>query len=293
MITIRGIILRICAYTSYLCNIKNVKRIAYILSLVSVIALMAFNVEVGDPSKEGIIILEGKYQNRNIYVANPYPDNGVGYCTYEVRVNGDIVTDEVNGRAFEIDLKQFELTTGEKVVIEIKHKGGCAPQVLNPGGLKPKPTFTTESINLNKSGLLEWSTSNEAGILDFVVQQYKWNKWVDVGEVSGIGTPSINDYDYKVHLTSGVNKFRVMQRNYEGKIKKSTSIELVSSLPKLTYIYNKRTREVVFSSETQFEIHDVYGRIVKRGYGSSIKVDNLEKSEYYISYDNSTDSFQR
>ncbi len=254
---------------------------------------MAFTFSNSDPNREGIIILEGKYQNRNIYVANPESGSGVGYCTYEVRVNGDVVTDEVNGRAFEIDLQQFQLRTGEEVVIEIKHKGGCAPQVLNPGGLKPKPTFITESIDLSTTGVLEWSTTNEAGVLDFIIQQYKWNKWVDVGEIAGTGTPELNNYNYKVHLTSGLNKFRVMQRNYEGKIKKSTSVEFTSDIPKLTFINNRRTNELVFSSDTQFEIHDVYGRLVKRGYGSSVNIDNLSKGEYYVSYDNSTDSFRR
>jgi ribosomal protein S28E/S33 len=243
--------------------------------------------------EEGVIILEGKYQNRNIYVANPYTNNGVGYCTYEVRVNGDIISDEVNGKAFEIDLQQFDLNTGEKVIIEIKHKGGCAPKVLNPGGLRPKPTFVTNSIDLDNTGFLEWTTTNEAGALNFIVQQYKWNKWVDVGQVTGEGTPSANNYGFKVKLTSGVNKFRVMQRNYEGKIKKSTSIELVSDLPKLTFVYNNRSKEIVFSSDTQYEIHDEFGRMVKRGFASSVDVEDLIKGDFYLSYDNSTDSFTR
>jgi hypothetical protein len=262
-----------------------------IVAISILVILMSFTYDVNDYEKEGIIILEGKYQNRNIYVANPYPENGVGYCTYEVRVNGELIPDEVNGKAFEIDLKQFDLKTGERVVIEIKHKSGCAPKVLNPAGLKPKPTFETEKIDLNSEGILTWTTSNEAGILDYIVQQFKWNKWVDVGQIAGIGTPDRHDYLFKVQLISGNNKFRIIQRNYEGKIKKSTSVIHKSTIPKLTFIYNKRTKELVFSLPTQFEIHDLYGRLVKRGYGDSVKVSNLEKAEYYLSYDNATDTF--
>jgi hypothetical protein len=125
------------------------------------------------------------------------------------------------------------------------------------------------------------------------VQQYKWNKWVTIGQVNGIGTPSQNDYNYLVPLTSGNNKFRVMQKNYEGKIKKSISVELISELPKLTFIYNKRTKEVVFSSETQFEVHNEYGKIVKRGFSSTVDVSNLKKGNYYLSFDNCTDEFMR
>lgn len=264
------------------------RTLFHICILLAVGMLMSFNSDINDP-REGVIILEGKYQNRNIYVANPYPENGVGYCTYEVRVNGEVIPDEVHGKAFEIDLKQFQFKTGEKVVIEIKHKNGCAPKVLNPAGLKPKPTFNIESIKLDPLGVLTWSTSNEAGALDFIVQQFKWNKWVDVGQIAGIGNPAIHNYLFKVQLISGDNKFRVIQRNYEGKIKKSTSVTLKSEIPKLTFIYNKRTKEVVFSLPTQYEVHDVFGRLVKRGYGEVINVSNLEKADYYLSYDSSTD----
>ena len=112
---------------------------------------------------------------------------------------------------------------------------------------------------------------------------------MDVGQIAGIGNPQIHDYLFKVQLISGNNKFRVIQRNYEGKIKKSVSVTLESEIPKLTFVYNKRTKEVVFSLPTQFEVHDVYGRLVKRGYGDVVSVSNLEKAEYYLSYDNTTD----
>lgn len=271
-----------------------------LLALLSV-SFLSFNYDAdqsnskkyGDPYKDGIIILEGKYQNRNIYVTNPAGGSGVGFCAFEVRVNGDVITDEVNGQAFEIDLSQFDLTTGEKVTIEIKHKGGCAPSVLNPGGLKPKPTFVTKDIDISKTGVLSWETKNEAGVLDFQIQQYKWNKWITVGQVTGIGTPDLNSYDFKTALTSGRNKFRVMQKNYEGKIKKSESVEIESNMPKMTYVYNSRTKEIVFSGDTQYEVIDAYGRILKRGYNSSVDVSSLSKGMYYLCFDNSTESFKR
>ena len=56
-------------------------------------------------------------------------------------------------------------------------------------------------------------------------------------------------------------------------------------------VFVSTTKELVFSLPTQFEIHDLYGRLVKRGYGDSVKVSNLEKAEYYLSYDNATDTF--
>ena len=53
----------------------------------------------------GVIILEGNYQGKNLYIQNPFGSNGVGFCVSEVKVNGNITTDEINSSAFEIDMK--------------------------------------------------------------------------------------------------------------------------------------------------------------------------------------------
>lgn len=257
------------------------------------IALCAFFSLGFDNSSDGVIILEGKYQYSNIYILNDLPETGVGFCTYEVRVNGAVTTDEVNSRTYEIDLSHYELKEGDEVTIIIKHKNGCAPRVINPGGLKPKPTFETVDIKISDDGLLEWSTKNEMGSLPFYIQQYKWNKWVDIGEVNGKGTPEKNFYAFKVEMTSGRNKYRVMQRNYEGKIKQSISVEIHSEKPALTFVYSKKNQEVIFSGETGYEIYDKYGRIVSRGYSSNIKVGHMPNDEYYLCFDSLVEKFHK
>ncbi|HLG01961.1 MAG TPA: hypothetical protein VI731_00100, partial [Bacteroidia bacterium] len=78
------------------------------------------------------LVVIGKYQNKNIYVQNSFNQNGVGFCAYEVFVNGSRTTDEVNSSAFEIDLRPFNLSIGDNVEIWIFHKDGCEPRVLNP-----------------------------------------------------------------------------------------------------------------------------------------------------------------
>ena len=70
--------------------------------------------------------------------------------------------------------------------IEIIHKEGCEPIVINPEVLKPISTFELTSITVDKNNVLKWSTTNEAGILPFIIEQYRWNKWVKVG-VIGMG----------------------------------------------------------------------------------------------------------
>lgn len=162
-------------------------------------------------AQRSVIILEGTYQGKVLYVQNPFGPGGVGFCVTEVKVNGNITTDETNSSAFEIDLKPHKLNLGDKVEIKIFHKDGCRPKVLNPEVLKPKSTFEVISINLDKSGMLKWSTRAETGKLTFYVEQLRWNKWVKVGEVEGVGTPAINNYSFKVLFHSGKNQYRVRQ----------------------------------------------------------------------------------
>ncbi len=241
--------------------------------------------------REGVIILEGKYQERNIYIANAFGKEGIGYCTYEIRVNGDLITDEINSSAFEIDLSNFELELGDEVIIEIRHKNGCTPKVINPGGLKPKPTFSTEDITISEDGFLEWITTDEYGSLPFIVQQYKWSKWMDVGEVQGKGTAEMNNYAFHVDFVSGTNKFRVIQRDRNGKMKKSPSVETYSEKPQLNYVYNRKSKDIVFSDKTSYELYNKYGEIVFRGFGASVSVASLPKDQYWLSYDSVTEEF--
>lgn len=259
-----------------------------------IILLLPFHL-FGNPldDKEGIIILEGKYQSRNIFVAQAMGSHGFGFCAYEIRVNGNLIVDEINSSAFEIDLKNFNFIIGQDITIEIKHKQGCTPKVLNPGGLKPKPTFETVDIKINENQILEWVTKNETGSLPFIVQQYKWNKWIDVGVVQGNGIPDISNYAFHVDFTSDLNKFRVVQFDTDGKIKKSQSVEVSSKMPKLTYTYTKQSQTIFFTNETGYEIHDKFGELVLKGYGTSINVNKLIKDEYWLSFDNTTESFKK
>jgi hypothetical protein len=245
------------------------------------------------PALAGTIVLEGKYQQKNVYVINSISEAGVGFCVYEVTVNGDVTSDEVNSNAFEIDLSVHGFKLGDNVVITIKYKDGCEPRVLNPGALEPQSTFEATDIVISSGGLLEWKTVNEQGKLPFVVQQFKWNKWVNVGEVMGKGTSTQNTYSFQTTPISGDNKFRIVQKSQEGKERKSATVEFASDRTPVTFVYNKKTSSIEFSSETNYELYNVYGQIIKRGFGTNADLSNLPKSEYYVSFDSGTQKFMK
>jgi hypothetical protein len=234
----------------------------------------------------GVIVVEGKYQDKNLYVQNGYSGSGVGFCTYEVTINGKTTTDEVNSSAFEIDFKAYQIVPGTPVVVEIRHKDDCSPKVLNPEALKPKATFQVINISIDKDGLLKWSTKNEMGSLPYVVEQFRWNKWIPVGEVQGGGKMDNNSYTFQTTAHSGENKFRVKQIGYGGIPKSSDNVSFVSTIGQPTYTISKDKSGIKFSGETLYEVYDAYGNVVKRGFGNDLNITTLNKGSYYLCYDN-------
>lgn len=257
------------------------------LFLIFSFVLSAFNLSAG------VLVVEGKFQNKNIYIQNSFGSNGVGFCATEIKVNGKITTDEVNSSAFEIDLTAMNIKPGQKVTIEISHKSDCVPVVLNPEVLKPRPTFEVVSMNINNSGILKWTTKNESGPLPYIVEQFKWNKWVYVGEVQGLGNPDTHDYSFHVSTHSGENKFRVKQIGLATTPKVSSAVIVNSTIDKPYFMITKDNKAIQFTNETSFEVYDAFGSVVKKGFGKETDIKNLSKGKYYLCYDNQVAEFDK
>jgi len=233
------------------------------------------------------IILKGVYQGSDIYVQNPFSGQGVSFCVFEVRVNGEITSDEVNSSAFVIDLAVMGVKVGDEIEVVISHKKGCEPRVLNPEVLNPRSTFQIETINISDNGILKWTTVGESGELPFYVEQFKWNKWVKAGEVMGVGTPDASEYEFQLEPHSGMNSVRVRQTDYRGESRTSPIVEFKGPDTAVSFAEEKTRDVVTFSGKTSYEIFDQYGNLVKKGYGKTIDVEDLEKGEYYLNYDRS------
>jgi len=242
------------------------------------------------------IKLSGIYQGENLYVMNPFSPSGVGFCIFEVLVNGQTSTDEIASSAFEIDLSIYNFKLGEPVEVIIKHRDGCTPQILNPEVIKPKSTFNVESITLSKNGKLNWVTSGEVGSIPFYVEQFKWNKWVRVATINGTGTPGLNNYSTNVRFVSGINKFRVRQVDYSKKSRTSQIVEYKNLAAPVTFKPGngmKTSKLLKFSAATDYEIYNYYGQLVLKGYGDEVDVSSYKEGTYFLNYDNKTETFDK
>ncbi len=244
----------------------------------------------------GSLSIEGTYQGKNLYVQNPMDDEGFGYCATKVTVNGDIMPGGTNTGAFEIDFSNFNIEIGEPVFIIIEHNDGCKPKILNPEVLLPRSTFNVVSISVTPSGKLTWSTTDEQGKLPYIIEHYRWNKWVTAGEVQGKGTTGKNSYEFQITPHSGENTVRVVQVDHSGTKRTSKEVKFSSTLPAVVKSPAKVKDIINFTAggkavQTRYEIYDAYGNIVKKGVDTSVNCENLLRGVYYINFDNVNEKF--
>jgi hypothetical protein len=231
------------------------------------------------------IVISGIYQGKDLYVKNPFSDDGVGFCVYEVLVNGELTADELSSSAFAIDFNILGIDRGAEIEVIIKHKEGCEPLVLNPEVVKPHSTYQISEIEV-KNNVLRWSTTGESGSLPFIVEQFRWNKWVKAGEVQGSGKKAKSEYAFELTPYSGENRVRVKQVDYTKQPRYSPEVTYSPGLAPVSFEPKKVEDMIVFSKPTRYEIFDKYGILVKTGFEKTIDVSNLEsKQEYYINYD--------
>lgn len=234
-------------------------------------------------AKAEVYVLEGVYQGKDVYVQNPFSSEGVGFCIFEVTVNGEITSDEINSSAFAVDLAMYEFKLGDEVIITIKSKSDCEPNVINPDAISPKSSCKVTDVKLNGQKELIWKTTGENGKLPFIVEQFKWNKWVQVGSVLGKGEGE-GAYSLDVNLPAGSNKLRIKQKDNSGdRIAHEMVVEVSKAQVKL--ISEKIKETIEFTGQTHFELFNEYGVLVKSGYDSAIITTDLEKGNYYLNYE--------
>jgi hypothetical protein len=223
-------------------------------------------------SQSSNLSIDGYYQGLNLYVSNPYQSDGFGFCISKVLVNGNVLPATIQNEHFQIDLSLFGLTKGDELFVELEHYAGCTPRFINPEVLLPKSTFVLASLTAATNGSISWSTKSEAGRLPFLVEQYKWGRWVSAGEIQGNGSPGLNQYRLDIIPHSGYNKVRIVQ--------------IDNTLKDIIYFSSDSK-----PAKTKFELYDAFGNLLKKGFDSQIDCKQLLNGIYFINFDNSSEKF--
>lgn len=240
--------------------------------------------------------IEGHYQGKNLYVQSPESEDGFGFCVNRVTVNGEPFSHSVQASAFQVDMAEFDVKIGDKVIVVFEHEAGCKPKLLNPEVLLPKSTFVLEDISCLADGTLSWTTSDESGALTYQIEQYKWNKWVVVGETNGVGNAEPNKYLFNLTPHSGENKIRVSQTDNSGEKRVSRAISFMANGIAEPELQNSDGESIKFVENgnpivTKYEVYDAYGNIVKKGMNSTVNCSNLKNGIYHVNFDNKHSKF--
>ncbi len=269
--------------------IKNIAKKGILMSILLTLSTICLSQELK---------IEGTYQGKNLFIMNPSAGAGQGFCVSSVEVNGTVTNDQINSNAFEIDLSVYGFKVGEKIKVILKHKAGCKPKLLNPEVLDPKSTFNCTAMKMDaKTNTVNFTTTAESGSLQFIVEQFRWNKWVKVGTVTGKGTAGPNQYQVSVNICSGENQFRVKQNDYTKIPRISKAYKFRSMTPPITYTPQKKiTTKISFSDVTMYEIYNPYGALMMKGIGNSVDISSLKKLDkykYIMLFDNQQIEFNK
>ena len=237
------------------------------------------------------IILKGVYYGLNLYVNNPSVDKG--FCVTKVLVNGIQTNDEIQSNAFEIDFSLLELKNGDPVTVKIIHKDNCTPAVINPKVLEISEAVSMVYAKVDRTGKLIWGMTGEMPDDVFIIEQFRWNKWINIAEVSTADSIKKNAYAFDIVPHSGINQYRILRTDINDNPVYSKIIKYTSRTPELTLESARVSDKLVFSAESQYEIFDMKGNFLSEGFGKEVDVSELEKGKYWVNFDNKSLNFTR
>ena len=95
----------------------------------------------------GNIIISGVYQGENLRISNPINEDGIGFSTIKIVVNGKIVPLKFDLSEAEIDFTRLGLEPGTKVEIVITYENSSTPIIFNPDAISDLLLINTSETN--------------------------------------------------------------------------------------------------------------------------------------------------
>lgn len=150
---------------------------------------------------------------------------------------------------------------------------------------EPKPQAVSFSISIGEDSIVRWTTKNDLSKTPFIIEQYRWNKWIKIGEVYVSGSAANTSYSFKSIPNSGENQLRVSHLNESENF---GIVKWTSDLPPVKFELKKDRKEIQFSHSTIYELIDGKGAIVKKGWFHALWYKDLPSGDYLLNYDNSS-----
>ena len=145
--------------------------------------------------------------------------------------------------------------------------------------------------------MVNWKCNESKNAINYIIQQYRWNRWVDWDTVKSTPGKDSASYSFNInkYVHAGLNKFRVRAVNeLVTMLSYSKSISFTSSKLKARAIarqYSTKNHIIDFGRKECYELYSKDGKLIKKGYTQMVGVAELVKGSYYLNYDNINTEF--
>lgn len=231
----------------------------------------------------------GVYRGRNIFIQNPYNSETKQYCVQTVEVNDKTLISSPNSSALTVDLSYLALN--DMVKLTIYHNQGCKPKILNPRVLESGKGFRIVQTTADDASVTWITTGEEDRNAYFELQKEKLDGWVTLKKISAKGDIDNNQYSIGVTHYAGDNVFRI---HYVSKLVDtySETFNYYSTIDPISFYPIDKVYDLIsLSKETDYSIKDQEGKVVKKGVGQDIFVEDLKPGEYILIIENREESF--
>lgn len=243
-------------------------------------SLLAQTDLVVDTADYDIYELDGTYQGKDLIIQNPYMVLLQSNIVKKIVINDNMDIKQVDQPKILISLANF--TMGENINIKIYHVKKFLPKITDPSFIESPSTFEIVSNKVDDK-FIRWTTNNETNHEPFFIEQFRFQKWVTIGKVIGLGGQTNNSYQYPVIHHSGINLYRIKQKDIKKGFVYSKQVEYDSKQPPVTY--QIAGNEIYFSSLTFYEIFELNGTVVSKGRGTRVSISELQPITYYMNLD--------
>jgi outer membrane protein OmpA-like peptidoglycan-associated protein len=239
----------------------------------------------------------GIYKGQPVYVQNPYSVtdtmNG-NYCIQKLFVNGKEIP-VPNTLAFVIFPDSLGFSKGDSLKLMFLHKPDCRPRIVvewEEGGTG----LALLSMDVDSTGMLRWKMGAVSGPCSYEVEQFLWNRWVQVGMMPGSKSGESTIYCSQTKLHTGINRFRI--RQWDASNNPHLSKEAIyttgkKKLPVVRLLTTTIQNEICFSEATMYELYDSFGSLIKKGKDKSIECSSLPPGLYFLNFDNQSTGIQK
>ncbi|MGJ3233477.1 hypothetical protein [Marivirga sp.] len=224
----------------------------------------------------------GFFHGENVFVRNPYLGQELGFCIEEIYLNGQLVVNNPEVSAYEIDMQNLE--QDERVVIRIVHHENCQPELANPEVIKEDLKFSWLKVYVDENQII-WITTKESKEGFYIVEKETEDGWMALDTVKTKGGIFVNQHSIEPDHVKGDNLYRVQYHDPKMDVKYSESFNFHSDKEEISHAIDEENWIIEFTHEVSFLLYDNNSRIIKRGKDVSCDIKKLPKGRYMIKYD--------